>query len=117
MLFNEFGKKENPPVMLLHGMMQDWHSEYEFLKPLEKHYRLIIPAQDGFYDGSGDFTSFADRLKNIFIRITAVKFTVLMVHHRADLCSQSFSHEIKSIWVRLLWTAVMLLIREKLQAL
>lgn len=57
MLFNEFGKKENPPVLLLHGMMQDWHSEYQILKPLEEHYRLIIPAQDGFYDGSEDFTS------------------------------------------------------------
>lgn len=65
MLFNEFGSKENPPVLLLHGMMQDWHSEYEFLKPLEKHYRLIIPAQDGFYDGSGDFTSFADQARQV----------------------------------------------------
>lgn len=65
MLFNEFGSKENPPVLLLHGMMQDWHSEYEFLKPLENHYRLIIPAQDGFYDGSGDFTSFADQCRQI----------------------------------------------------
>lgn len=65
MLFNEFGKKENPPVLLLHGMMQDWHSEYALLKPLEAHYRLIIPAQDGFYDGSGDFTSFADQCRQI----------------------------------------------------
>ena len=65
MLFNEFGNKNNPPVLLLHGMMQDWHSEYEMLKPLEAYYRLIIPAQDGFYDGSGDFTSFADQARQI----------------------------------------------------
>ena len=65
MLFNEFGHKDNPPVLLLHGMMQDWRSEYEWLKPLEEHYRLIIPAQDGFYDGSGDFTSFADQARQI----------------------------------------------------
>lgn len=65
MLFNEFGNKENPPILLLHGMMQDWHSEYELLKPLEEHYRLIIPAQDGFYDGSNDFTSFADQARQI----------------------------------------------------
>ncbi len=65
MLFNEFGKKENPTVLLMHGMMQDWHSEYEMLKPLEEHYRLIIPAQDGFYDGSGDFTSFADQARQV----------------------------------------------------
>lgn len=65
MLFNEFGNKNNPPILLLHGMMQDWRSEYELLKPLELHYRLIIPAQDGFYDGSGDFTDFADQARQI----------------------------------------------------
>lgn len=65
MLFNEFGNKENSPILLLHGMMQDWHNEYELLKPLEEHYRLIIPAQDGFYEGSGDFTSFADQAGQI----------------------------------------------------
>ncbi|MBQ8860331.1 MAG: hypothetical protein IJ015_03215 [Ruminococcus sp.] len=65
MLFNEFGNKENPPVLLLHGMMQDWHSEYEMLKPLEEYYRLIIPAQDGFYDGSDDFTTFADQARQV----------------------------------------------------
>ncbi|MBE6765818.1 MAG: alpha/beta hydrolase [Ruminococcaceae bacterium] len=70
MLFNEFGSKENKPVILLHGMMQDWHSEYELLKPLEEHYRLIIPAQDGFYDGSGDFTTFADQARQIEEYIT-----------------------------------------------
>lgn len=65
MLFTEFGSKEKPPVLLLHGMMQDWHTEYKMLKDLEEHYRLIIPAQDGFYDGSGDFTSFADQARQI----------------------------------------------------
>lgn len=71
MLFNEFGSRENPPILLLHGMMQDWRSEYELLKPLEEHYRLIIPAQDGFYDGSADFTSFADQARQIeaYIRL------------------------------------------------
>jgi pimeloyl-ACP methyl ester carboxylesterase len=65
MLFTEFGNIENPPVLLLHGMMQDWHSEYELLKPLEEYYCLIIPAQDGFYDGSSDFTSFAEQARQI----------------------------------------------------
>lgn len=65
MLFNEFGKKEDPPVLLLHGMMQDQHNVYKLLKPLEDYYRLIIPAQDGFYEGSGEFTSFADQARQI----------------------------------------------------
>lgn len=65
MLFNEFGDQRHPAVLCMHGMMQDWRSEYELLKPLEEHYRLIIPAQDGFYDSSGDFTSFADQARQI----------------------------------------------------
>ena len=65
MLFNEFGSGEKPAVLLLHGMMQDWRSEYELLKPLLAHYRLIIPAQDGFYDGSSEFTTFADQARQI----------------------------------------------------
>lgn len=65
MLFNEFGSKERPTLLLMHGMMQDWRSEYELLRPLEEHYRLIIPAQDGFYDGSGDFTTFADQARQV----------------------------------------------------
>ena len=65
MLFNEFGNKSNPTVLLMHGMMQRWQSEYELLKPLEEHYRLIIPAMDGFYEGSETFTSFADQARQI----------------------------------------------------
>ena len=65
MLFHEFGDPHNPPVLCMHGMMQRWESEYELLKPLEAHYRLIIPAMDGFYDGSSTFTSFADQARQI----------------------------------------------------
>lgn len=65
MLFNEFGQENAPVLLLMHGMMQDWHSVYELLKPLEQQYRLIIPAMDGFYDNSGDFTSFADQCRQI----------------------------------------------------
>ena len=65
MLFNEFGSKNNPVVLLMHGMMQDWKSEYELLKPLEEYYRLIIPAMDGFYDDGPDFTNFADQCGQI----------------------------------------------------
>jgi len=65
MLFFEFGNPDQPPVLCMHGMMQRWESEYTLVKPLEKYYRLIIPAMDGFYDGSQDFTSFADQARQI----------------------------------------------------
>lgn len=65
MIFNEFGEKGKPVVLLMHGMMQSWETEYEMLQPLENHYRLIIPGMDGFYDGSGTFTSFAEQARQI----------------------------------------------------
>ena len=65
MLFTEFGDPCKPAVLCMHGMMQDWHAEYELLKPLEAHYRLIIPAMDGFYEGGPEFTSFADQSRQI----------------------------------------------------
>ena len=99
MLFTEFRVKENPPILLLHGMMQDWYSEYELLKPLEEYYRLIVPAQDGFYEGSDDFTSFADQarqiLRNILIKIILGRFMEHMVHLKVDLCSQNCLPEIE----------------------
>lgn len=61
MLFKEFGNKENPPVLVCCGIMQDWKKFYELLKPLEENYRLIVPAYDGFYAGSRSFESFTDQ--------------------------------------------------------
>ena len=65
MLFNVFGNNNDPLVLCMHGMMQDWHSEYELLKPFENYYRLLIPAIDGFYEESKDFTDFADQCRQI----------------------------------------------------
>ena len=58
MLFNEFGKKGSPTILIMHGMLQDWHTEYEMLKPLEESFRIIIPAMDGMYPNSPEFTNF-----------------------------------------------------------
>ncbi len=65
MIFTTYGNENNPAVLLMHGMCQDWHSMYLFLHNLEKQYYLIVPAMDGFYDKSGDFTSFADQCRQI----------------------------------------------------
>lgn len=70
MEFHEFGRKDAPAVLINHGMMQHWKSMYDLLKPLAEHYRLIFTAMDGFYEGSGPFTTFADQAKQIedFVR-------------------------------------------------
>ncbi len=65
MIFTTYGNRNRPAVLLMHGMCQDWRSMYLFLHDLEKQYYLILPAMDGFYDKSGDFTSFADQCRQI----------------------------------------------------
>lgn len=65
MLFNTYGNINAPNLLLMHGMLNDWHIVYEKMKSLADEYYLIIPAMDGCYDGSSDFTSFADQCRQI----------------------------------------------------
>lgn len=65
MIFNTFGDINKPPIVIMHGMCQDWTPMYKFMKPLEEKYYLIIPAMDGFYKDSGEFTSFEDQSRQI----------------------------------------------------
>ena len=65
MQFHVFGDKEKPTLLIMHGMMNDWKIFYEKTKSLTHSFYLIYPAMDGFYDGSGDFTSFTDQCRQI----------------------------------------------------
>lgn len=65
MLFNEYGDKNKPAVLLMHGMLQDWHSVYEFMHYLEEDYRLIIPAMNGMYPNSPEFVNFENECREI----------------------------------------------------
>ena len=65
MIINTYGDINNPAVILMHGMCQNWKSMYELMHNLEKRYYLIIPAMDGFYENSGKFTNFADQCRQI----------------------------------------------------
>ena len=65
MLFNIFGDKDKPSLLIMHGMMNDWRVGYEKFHHLTSDFCLIFPAMDGCYDGSGDFTSFADQCQQI----------------------------------------------------
>lgn len=71
MLFHEFGEKGNPTLLLMHGMMQDWHTAYDLLKPLEERFRLIVPAMDGMYPNSPEFTTFAEQCRKIEAYVNA----------------------------------------------
>ena len=65
MLFNEFGTKDKPAILLMHGMLQDWHSMYDFMHYLEEDFRLIIPAMNGMYSNAPIFTSFEKECEEI----------------------------------------------------
>lgn len=65
MLFNEFGNKEKPAILLMHGMLQDWNSMYDFMHYLESDYRLIIPAMNGMYPDSPLFINFGKECEEI----------------------------------------------------
>lgn len=65
MKFTTYGDVNNPAALLMHGMCQDWYSMYEFLHKLEEVYFLIVPAMDGFYKNSGEFTTFSDQCRQI----------------------------------------------------
>ena len=65
MLFNEFGVKDKPAILLMHGMLQDWHSMYDFMHYLEDDYRLIIPAMNGMYPESPQFIDFEKECEEI----------------------------------------------------
>ncbi len=65
MIFTTYGDRDRPAVLLMHGMLQDWHCMHLFLSDLEKQYYLIVPAMDGFYEKNGEFTCFADQCRQI----------------------------------------------------
>ena len=65
MQFHTYGDSNDPKLLLMHGMLNDWHIVYEKMKSLAEEFYLIIPAMDGCYDGSCDFTSFADQCRQI----------------------------------------------------
>lgn len=65
MLFNEYGDKNKPTILLMHGMLQDWHSMYDLMHFLDEDYHLIIPAMNGMYLNSPEFKDFASECEEI----------------------------------------------------
>lgn len=47
MKFHEFGKKENPKIMLIHGGGNAWWNYLRQARILSEHYYVILPTLDG----------------------------------------------------------------------
>lgn len=61
MKFMEFGKPENPVVILLHGGGLSWWSVEEQARLLQSEYRVVMPIIDGHgEDADTDFVSIRD---------------------------------------------------------
>lgn len=65
MLFNEYGDKNKPTILLMHGMLQDWHSMYDFMHYLEDDYHLVVPAMNGMHPNAPEFVDFESECKEI----------------------------------------------------
>lgn len=66
MRFHEFGEKNYPCIVLLHGGGLSWWSWQPIIDALKDRYRLIVPTIDG-HDDDGDttFHSIADSAENL----------------------------------------------------
>jgi pimeloyl-ACP methyl ester carboxylesterase len=66
MLFKEFGDKELPTVILLHGGGLPWWSLQEVAEGLQHRYHLVTPVIDGHgEDGNDTFISIGDSARKL----------------------------------------------------
>lgn len=61
MKYKDFGKKDKPTIILLHGGGLSWWSLKEIISCLEENYHIVTPIIDGHgEDGETDFISIED---------------------------------------------------------
>ena len=65
MQFREYGKKNAPVILLLHGGGLSWWNYREVAEQLQRDFRVILPILDG-HSGSGrDFSAIEDNAQEI----------------------------------------------------
>ncbi|MBQ5364912.1 MAG: alpha/beta hydrolase, partial [Spirochaetales bacterium] len=105
MEFREFGDKDRPVVMLLHGGGLNWWNYREQAELLAPRFHVILPILDGHAGSSRAFTSIADNAAEIidFIDAECVGKVLLagglslgaqilleMLAQRGDVCRFAF---------------------------
>ncbi len=105
MEFREFGDKDRPVVMLLHGGGLNWWNYREQAELLAPRFHVILPILDGHAGSSRAFTSIADNAAEIidFIDAECVGKVLLagglslgaqilleMLAQRGDVCRYAF---------------------------
>jgi esterase/lipase len=75
------GNRENPAVVLIHGMFCDYHSVMHFAKYLQDDYFLILPTLDGHYPDSKDFTTAAKQARILTIALEKMDIEKISMIH------------------------------------
>lgn len=65
MKFDILGKKENPAILMIHGMFCNSDSVKYFAKYLQEDYFIIIPTLNGHYIGANHYVSKENEAKEI----------------------------------------------------
>ena len=75
------GNRENPAIVLIHGIFCNYESVMHFAEYLQNDYFLILPTLDGHYPDSKDFTTAAKqaRILTVAIEKTGIE-RIAMIH-------------------------------------
>ena len=105
MEFREFGDKDRPVVMLLHGGGLNWWNYREQAELLAPRFHVILPTLDGHASSSRAFTSITDNASEIIDFIDAecggkvmlagglslgAQILLEMLAQRGDVCRHAF---------------------------
>lgn len=78
--YTELGKKENPTILLLHGVPENLHTWYDVAPALSKDYHVLAPDWPGF-GGSEAFKSLKDHNPRNFAAMAMDFLNTLDVDH------------------------------------
>ncbi len=78
--YAELGKKENPTILLLHGVPENLHTWYDVAPALSKDYHVLAPDWPGF-GGSEAFTDLKDHNPRNFAAMAMDFLNTLDIDH------------------------------------
>ena len=65
MKYQEYGQKQNPAILLLHGGGLSWWNYREVAELLQDRFRIILPILDGHAGSDRPFTSIEENASGI----------------------------------------------------
>ena len=76
-----FGDKNNPAIVLIHGMFCNYNSVMHFAKYLQDDFFLILPTLDGHYPDSKDYTTASKQGRILTVALEKMELDkIAMIH-------------------------------------